>query len=133
MAKIIQIRGTPAAPKTTARPKSQYEKYPLPFFDRARHSVWAVKPTGNYGDDCETGKRYATEFLRSCDGTVGWSTLLPQIVVDMIGAGQTDTWPDGHTRANGVVVGFLSTIGKALTMLAAKVAKTESEKIPFIR
>ena len=95
--------------------KSHYEMYPLPFFDRGRLSNWAVKPTGKYGDDCETGVRYAIEFLRSCDGSVGWSTLLTQIVRDMIGQGPAGTWPDGATRINGVVVGFMSTIGRALS------------------
>ena len=71
-----------------------------------------MTPTGNYWDDCETGKIYAVEFLKSCDGTVGWSSLLTQIVADMIRAGPDGSWSDGGVRLNGVVVGFMSTIGK---------------------
>lgn len=100
--------------------KSQYELYPLPFFDRERHSTWTVKPTGDYSEDCETGRRYANEFLRSCDGSLGWSTLLTQIVRNMIGAGPDGIWPDGHVRTNGIVVGFFSTIGMSLALSYAR-------------
>jgi hypothetical protein len=59
------------------------------------------------------GRAYAIEFLKTCDGTVGWSTLLSQIVVRMIGAGCTQ-WPDGRPRTNGLVIGFMGTIGNYL-------------------
>ena len=79
-----------------------------------RRSTWAIEPTGNYRVDCETGRAFAIEFLRSNDGTVGWTTLLTQIVIGMIGAGPSGHWPDGAPKTNGVVVGFMGTIGKAL-------------------
>ena len=94
--------------------KSQYERYPLPFFAAARLSTWAVKPTGRYSEDCQTGRAYAVEFLKSCDGTVGWGSLLASIVGDMIWAGPSGTFADGTAKIDGVVVGFMSTIGKAL-------------------
>jgi hypothetical protein len=94
--------------------KSQYERYPLPFFAADRFSTWTVKPTGRYFEDCQTGKAYAVEFLKSCDGTVGWSSLLAAIVGDMIGAGPSGTFADGTAKIDGVVVGFMNTIGKAL-------------------
>ena len=106
-------------PPPPSRQKSQYELYPLPFFNAEACRTWAVTPTGNYSDDCETGKTYAVEFLKSCDGTVGWSSLLTPIVADMIRAGPDGSWSDGGVRLNGVVVGFMSTIGKALCMLAS--------------
>jgi hypothetical protein len=99
--------------------KSQYERFPLPFFNAEALCTWDVTPTGNYGDDCETGEAYAVEFLKSCDGTVGWSSLLTDIVKDMIGAGRAGTWPDGGVRINGVVVGFMSRIGRELCFSAS--------------
>jgi hypothetical protein len=38
-----------------AKVKSQYELYPLPFFNRERRCTWDMKPTGNYSADLETG------------------------------------------------------------------------------
>jgi hypothetical protein len=43
----------------------------------------------NFSDDYETSRAYAVEFLRSCDGTVGWSSLLVQIAAHMIRIGGT--------------------------------------------
>jgi hypothetical protein len=94
--------------------KSQYELYQLPFFAAERRCTWKVQSTGNYSDDHNTGEAYAIEFLKSCDGSTGWTTLLPQIVGDMIGAGPEGTWPDGGVRINGIVIGFMRTIGRAL-------------------
>jgi hypothetical protein len=58
----------------------------MPFFDQATGNSWNVTLTGDYGKDCETGTAYAIEFLRSCDGTVGWSSLLSPIIAGMIAA-----------------------------------------------
>jgi hypothetical protein len=103
--------------------QSQYEDYPLPFFAAERHSTWTVKPTGDYAKDCETGRAYAVAFLESCDGTNGWSSLLQQIVADMVRAGPCGTFADGHPKVNGIVIGFMGAIGRALAQsLAAKSA-----------
>src|SRR5262245_31112426 len=56
------FREPPAHPRT----KSQYELYPLPFFSAADRCTWKVQPTGDYGVDCQKGRYYAVEFLRSC-------------------------------------------------------------------
>jgi hypothetical protein len=56
-------------------PSAQYELYPLPFFNAEARSTWVV------------------EFLKSCDGAVGWSSLLQVIVADMIRAGPSGLWP----------------------------------------
>ncbi len=93
---------------------SQYERCPLPFFAAKDHSTWAVQPTGDYCEDYETGKAYALEFLKSCDGTFGWCELLPQIAVGMVVAGPTGARPDGKPMVNGVVIGFMGTIGQVL-------------------
>jgi hypothetical protein len=53
------------------RQKSQYQLYPLPFFNRDACCPWEVSPTGDYTVDCKTGQRYAVDFLDSCDGTNG--------------------------------------------------------------
>ena len=98
--------------------KSQYELYRLPFFAAERLSTWAVKATGDYAQDCKTGNAYAVAFLESCDGSVGWSSLLGQIVADMIRAGPDGAFPDGHPKMNGIVVGFMGVIGRAVTMTA---------------
>jgi hypothetical protein len=92
--------------RATGPAKSQYALYPLPFFDREQVSVWSVEGSGDYWADCDTGHRYAIEFLQSYDGTAGWGTLLSQIVGDMIRAGPCGTFPDGHPKINGVVIGF---------------------------
>jgi hypothetical protein len=99
-------------PPPTPKQKSQYELYPLPFFNRKALCVWDAPPTGNYAADCETGRAYAIEFLKSCDGTNGWRSLLPQIVMDMIRAGPTSK--NSFPKASGIVVGFMDTIAKAL-------------------
>lgn len=94
---------------------SKYEKYPLPFFDRERLLTWAAEPTGRYGEDCETGRAFAIEFLKSNDGTFGWATLLGSIVNDMIRAGPTkELWGSGRPRSNGLVIGFMSVLSDVL-------------------
>jgi hypothetical protein len=98
--------------------KSLYELYPLPFFDRSHHSTWAIQPTGSYTADCETGRAYATEFLKSCDGTIGWSSLLAAIVADMILAGPSGAFPNGHPQVNGIVIGFMGAIGEVVCLIA---------------
>jgi len=60
MGEIVQFRRPEPEPEPCA--KSQYELYPMPFFDRASCCTWKVQPTGNYGDDCGIGKAYAIEF-----------------------------------------------------------------------
>jgi hypothetical protein len=117
---VVRIKDyLPPPPPRRKRQKSQYELYPLPFFDAKKHSCWSVQPTGNYWDDCKTGRAYAEEFLKSCDVTNGWSSLLTQIVADMIGAAPAGTWPDGGVQINGVVVGFMSRIGHELCISAS--------------
>jgi len=73
----------------------------------------------HYAADYETGEQFAVAFVESCDGTVGWSSLLPSIVADMIRAGTTGTFPDGHPKVNGIVIGFMGVIGR---MLCASIA-----------
>jgi hypothetical protein len=92
--------------------QSQYERYPLPFFNR--DNTWDVTPSGDYAADCATGARYAREFLRSCDGTAGWASLLAHIVADMIRAGTNGTFADGHPKVDGIAIGFMSVIGRAV-------------------
>ena len=63
-----------------------------------------------------TDGRLVPVTARRPDGTVGWSTLLPQIVANMIRAGTSGTFADGRPKINGVVIGFASAIGRALCM-----------------
>jgi hypothetical protein len=92
---------------------SQYDLYPMPFFNREQRCTWDVKPTGDYGVDCETGREYAVRFLESCDGTIGWGSIVGQIVGDMILAGP-DEVARGRKSSNGVVIGFMGVIGSVL-------------------
>lgn len=116
------------------RPLSQYERYPMPFFNAEKHCTWDVRPTGDYTADCRTGRNYAVEFLRSCDGSYGWRSLLQQIVSDMIGAGAS-RWRDGGVRVNGIVIGFMHVLSEALyvarpktlAMIAEALAKQDDE------
>jgi hypothetical protein len=107
--------------KRRARGKSVYDLYPMPFFNsdrRALHSLWNVTPTGDYSADCDTGHRFGIEFLKSCDGTVGWSALVRWIILDIIHAGPDGFWRDGGAKSNGIVVGFLGVIGNAVNGFA---------------
>lgn len=118
MSNVVRLKGYLAPPRPRRqRQKSQYERYPMPFFNRKTRCTWDVKPTGDYFADCETGKAYALEFLKSCDGTVGWTSLLPQIASDMISAGpQEPPLPGGFQNPGGIVIGFMGVIGKALAL-----------------
>jgi hypothetical protein len=118
-ANVVQLNDYRAPPPKKARQKSQYELYPMPFFNRKERCTWEVKPTGNYSADCDMGKAFAIEFLKSCDGTVGWAALMGPIVADMIRAGADGVHGDGHPKVNGIVIGFMSVIGSALCMVKA--------------
>jgi hypothetical protein len=108
---VVQMSNYRSPPPKRKRVKSLYEKYPLPFFDRKQRNCWAIKGSGNYTVDCETGHRLAREFLASHDGTYGWQVLLQTIVMDMIRAGPpAERWPDGRTHTDGIVIGFMSVI-----------------------
>lgn len=111
---FLQRSADAAAKRAKRNGLSQYDRYPLPFFDAEHRSVWAIEPTGGYSVDYETGRAYAIDFLESNDGTVGWATLLAQIVRDMIGAGPSGQWGDGQAKTDGIVTGFMNTIGRAL-------------------
>lgn len=100
-----------------SRTQSQYDQYRLPFFDKARRLTWAAKPSGDYRADCELGRKYARQFLASCDGTEGWNTLLGQVVSDIVRmAGPEQKRPDGSISCGGVVVGFFGEISRALAL-----------------
>jgi hypothetical protein len=96
---------------------SQYDRYRLPFFDKKAKpapSTWSVKPSGDYFADCQTGRDYALQFLLSADGSEGWGSLLAQITGDMIRAGTTGKYANGERKINGIVIGFMSAIGRAI-------------------
>jgi hypothetical protein len=113
---IIQLSDHRPTPPKKMKQKSFYELYPMPFFNRKRRCSWDAAPTGNYTADCETGRAFAIEFLKSCDGSVGWASLMGQIVTDMINAGTiVGRWPNGRPKSNGIVIGFMSVIGSAVT------------------
>ena len=96
----------PRQQRSPRRKRHLYELYPLPFFNRrsanGNPSTWDVKPTGDYAVDWETGRQYALEFLRTCDGTIGWGMLLSSIVADMIRAGPDGAFADGYPKINGI-------------------------------
>jgi hypothetical protein len=108
---ILRLSDYRQPPPKRVRIKSQYEKYPLPFFNRKKRCTWDIQRSGNYRADCETGAALAKEFLASNDGTHGWHSLLQSIVTDMIRAGPpADLWPDGKPHSDGVVIGFIGII-----------------------
>jgi hypothetical protein len=57
---------------------------------------------------------FAIQFLKSCDKTYGWQSLLQCIVADMIREGTDGEFPNGFPTVNGVVIGFMSVIGSAV-------------------
>jgi hypothetical protein len=111
MGEIVQLK-FPARPRPRKRPAgvSQYEIYMLPFFDVKTRRVWAPESTGRYSYDCAVGETFAIKFLQSCDGSLGWSTLMSQITLDMILA--------GPSKDTGLIIGFMGTIGKFLAQHA---------------
>ena len=116
---VVQLDSYRSKPRPAPRQRSrsQYKRYPLPFFNADTLNTWAVQASGDYEADIVTGRHYAIEFLKTADGTVGWTSLLPAIVADMIRAGPSGTWGDGSPKVNGVVVGFMGVISKAVTVL----------------
>jgi hypothetical protein len=114
--KIAQTRKREAL---KGRGPSQFDLYRLPFFDQnapISTRCWTVVATGNYTTDCDTGAAYAIEFLRSCDGTYGWQSLMACIVKSMISAELTALRQPRRAdlKSNGIIVGFMSVIGTAL-------------------
>ena len=93
MCEVIQFKRPepPKQPSPRCRGQSQYDLYKLPFFNEKRRLTWAASPKRrswkHYGDDCKLGGDYAIAFLKWCDGTSGWASLLGQMMTDMIGAG----------------------------------------------
>ena len=79
------------------------------------YDYWAVTPSGNYGDDCATGRQLAQEYLAFIGKwpANGNSTLLTCIVRGMIDQGKNGgAW-------SGLHVGFLSGVNShAMTMAA---------------
>jgi hypothetical protein len=78
----------------------------------ATRSFWSIQPTGDYGQDCATGARYAALAFETMA-----STRTPQIlqwaVLDMMTAGRTHS---------GIKVGFLSAFGQIAAQAHARVA-----------
>lgn len=77
-------------------------------------SYWVVKPSGDYGRDCETGHGYAQELLPHLKYHGGIS-LLGCIVLDMIRSGK-------HEDDRGLVVGFMSELSTQLSRTRANLA-----------
>ena len=93
----------------------------LSFIERRKpmgsgFNYWDVKPSGNYGEDCDTGHALAEEYLAyiGTNPTYGNGTLLTCIVHEMI-----DQAKDGHPWS-GVHVGFLAGINR-YAMAAAQI------------
>ena len=118
MSKAKRINTTTRKAKSLkAKPASQslFDLYPLPFFNKRTKSCWDPKHTGDYAKDCETGEDLGRQFLQTADGTSCWANIIGWIVADMIRAG-ADRPRRGRTwrPINGVVVGFMATIGRVL-------------------
>jgi hypothetical protein len=78
---------------------------------------WNIAATGDYGQDCETGRELAREYLAYIGQypTVGNATLLGCIVNDMVnGLGD-------RGRLSGIEIAFLGAINRAAMALAAYV------------
>ncbi|WP_413989347.1 hypothetical protein ACMDCR_25760 [Labrys okinawensis] len=81
-------------------------------------NYWDVKPTGNYCDDYAAGKAFAEEYIAFLGlyPTYGNTTLLGGIVVDMLPGGR-----------NGMVIGFMNTVGVYATGMAANLKQREGQ------
>ena len=87
----------------------------FPFVRKSKRgrieSYWDVTPTGDYVRDSDTGSRFALAFMAAAHQTfAGGSTIVP-IIRDMMKAENTLTPPRGMTGFNGIVEGFLCTLG----------------------
>lgn len=69
------------------------------------YCYWSVKPTGDYGKDCDTGRDYARMLLPHLKYNAG-ITMLGCIVLDMINA--------GDRAGKGLIVGFMAEISREL-------------------
>ena len=116
---VIQLSKYRTPAPKRVRVKSQYARYPLPFFNRKKRCAWDVHPTGDFCTDYKTGEDFAAEFLSSYDGTWGWASLLPSVVADMILAGTHGTHADGQPKINTVVLGFTVALGHELARACA--------------
>lgn len=70
---------------------------------------WSVQPSGNWAEDCRTGRRYgqmAVEYM----GRSGQHQILQWAVIDMIRAGR---------QHSGIEVGFLSVFGQRAAAVAS--------------
>ena len=99
-----------------AKTKSQYDKYPLPFFNKRKRLTWDATPSGDMQADSERGREYARQFLASCDFTYGWNSLLGQIVLDIVRMGPQVRWKDGSVSCGPVVLGFFGELSRALVL-----------------
>jgi hypothetical protein len=95
---------------------------------------WDVKPTGDYGADCNTGHALVEEYLAyiGANPTYGNGTLLTCIVREMI-----DQAKDGHPWS-GVHVGFLAEVNRYAMTTARLVTppqpvRPEGPKLRLVR
>src|SRR5436309_36224 len=70
---VIQLSDYRKPPPPRKKCKSQYDLYPMPFFNKKRRCTWDVKPSGDYGLDFKTGQSFAIEFLRTSNHSCGWA------------------------------------------------------------
>lgn len=123
----IALKASVAVTQISGRPKRFDGPHPaddLSFMTpRPRRGsgidYWLIQPGGSYGDDCETGRRLAEEYLTYIGkhSTVGNATLLTCIVREMIDRAK------GGEEWSGVHVGFLAGINEyAMSMAHMMVA-----------
>jgi hypothetical protein len=74
---------------------------PKPKRGQSPRCFWHVKPSGDYGKDCETGRRLALEYLALEEEDTGGPGHLQHIVMDM---------PRALT---GIEIGFLTMVSYA--------------------
>ncbi|MGJ0454182.1 MAG: hypothetical protein ACR65T_13285 [Methylocystis sp.] len=83
-------------------------------------NYWAVKPSGSYSRDCETGRALAGEYLSFVGRypTIGNATLLSCIVRDMAGRGQI----------GGLEIGFLRCVNEHAMVAATTLACLDARR-----
>lgn len=94
--------------------KSFYQIYRLPIFNHRKRCAWNVKPSGDYAKDCRKGHALGLRFLETCDGSLGWASVMGPIIGDMIRRGPSGYRKDGTPQIDGMVIGFALAIGEAL-------------------
>jgi hypothetical protein len=123
---IVRSSAKASKPKAKAKNEAIAMRDALPFFRKGRGKIetswWNVAPSGDYGADLETGKKYARAFLPMLSFNAGASDL-GVIVSDMAKAGRDlANNPKERRGIDAVALGFMMEIGGSMQAAIVSIA-----------